>query len=92
MGARLIKDYEILVGGRWASHRSHSRVAAGASSQHVVRTQNVSGSLFKNDRYIVLLYFVIKSDFSSWPYLNPNMGVISLLVFESEEPRQGWHI
>jgi len=89
MGARLIKGYEILVGGRWASHRSRSRVADGTSAQHVVRTQNISGSLLQNDRYIVLLYFVIKSDFSSWPYLNPNMGVRSLLEFEGEEPRRG---
>lgn len=75
----------MLVGGSWVSHHSHSRVADGASSQHVVRTQNVSGSLFKNDRYIVLLYFVIKSDFSSWPYLNPNMGVMSLFELEGEK-------
>ena len=92
MGARLIKGYEMLVGGSWVSHHSHSRVADGASSQHVVRTQNISGSLLQNDRYIVLLYFVIKSDVSSWPYLNPNMGVGSPLDFEIEEPRQGWHI
>ena len=92
MGAPLIKGYEILVGGRWASHRSHSLVADGASSQHVVRTQNVSGSLFKNDRYIVLLYFVIKSDFSCWPDLNPSLGVGSPLDFEIEEPLQGWHV
>jgi hypothetical protein len=70
----------------WVSHHFHSPVADRASSQHVVRTQNVSGSLFKNDRYIVLLYFVIKSDISSWPYLNPNMGVGSSLEFEGEKP------
>jgi hypothetical protein len=70
MGAPLIKDYKILVGGSWASHRSRSRVADGTSAQRVVRTQNISGSLLQNDRYIVLLYFVFKSDFSSWPNLN----------------------
>jgi hypothetical protein len=85
MGARLINGYEILVGGRWASHRSHSLVADGASSQHVVRTQNVSGSLLQNDRYIVLLYFVIKSDFSCRPDLNPNVGVGSLFELEGEK-------
>ncbi len=92
MGAPLIKGFKMLVGGSWVSHHSHSRVADGASSQHVVRTQNVSGSLFKNDRYIVLLYFVIKSDFSSWPYLNPTMEVGSSLDVEGEEPQQGRNV
>jgi hypothetical protein len=89
MGAPLIKGFKMLVGGRWASHRSHSRVAAGASFQPVVSTPNISGSLFKINIHLVLLYFFIKSDFSCWPDLNPAMGVISLLVFESEEPRRG---
>jgi hypothetical protein len=92
MGAPIIKGFKNLVGGRWASDRSHSRVAAGASAQHVVRTQNISGSRLQINTYIILLYFVIKSDVSSWPNLNPAMGVISLLEFEGEEPREGRHI
>ena len=79
MGAPLIKGYKIVVGGSWVSHRSHSRVADGASSQHVVRTQNISGSLLQINNYIVLLYFVIKSDISSCQNLNSNMGVDSPL-------------